>query len=148
MVSRGRNFKIFKNFNAEDVKISKLMLKKSELKKSEENIPDEKSKLYIKYIILKFLKLPNKPYFKPSNFRSSMQFKQTIFWLLASESKVEGESRAESWDQKSSSKFQTDINLVGVQRISHQSETVGLHVCFCDIRLERSVMFISALNKY
>ena len=74
MVSRGQIFKNFQNSNHEVMKISKigriLKLKKSELKKSnfKENIPDEKSKLYIKYIISRFLKLPNKLYFKPSSF--------------------------------------------------------------------------------
>ena len=76
MVSRGQIFKNFQNSNHEVMKISKigriLKLKKSELKKSnfKENIPDEKSKLYIKYIISRFLKLPNKLYFKPSFFFS------------------------------------------------------------------------------
>lgn len=80
MVSRGQIFKNFQNSNHEVMKISKigriLKLKKSELKKSnfKENIPDEKSKLYIKYIISRFLKLPNKLYFKPSSFfLNSMQ---------------------------------------------------------------------------
>ena len=72
--------KFSKISNGEVMKISKigriLKLKKSELKKSnfKENIPDEKSKLYIKYIISRFLKLPNKSYFKPSSFfLNSMQ---------------------------------------------------------------------------